>query len=183
MAAGMAPRFLLLAVSLLLGGCATLNKGECQTVDWHELGQRDGRDGHARARLAEHAEACGKHGISPDAEAYFAGREIGLLYYCTPEAGFEAGLAGQPYRDVCPLDSERDFLREHERGYLIYQLRRQLEDLDRSIASLEAELDQEDLDRETRNELRVTLREQRRERRHLERELLAAEIFLTPRTL
>ena len=36
MAAGMAPRFLLLAVSLLLGGCATLNKGECQTVDWHE---------------------------------------------------------------------------------------------------------------------------------------------------
>ena len=38
---------LVLAALLLLSACATLNEAECQTVNWRDLGQRNGQEGKA----------------------------------------------------------------------------------------------------------------------------------------
>lgn len=49
----------LLATAVVLGGglylsaCATLNESECQTVDWKQLGDSDGAQGHGQTRIAQ----------------------------------------------------------------------------------------------------------------------------------
>ena len=84
----------LIPVLLSLSACATLDEKECRSVNWRELGLRDGRMGYPASRLAEHQEACGEFGIRPDPGAYARGRLDGLETYCQPRNAVQEGLAG-----------------------------------------------------------------------------------------
>lgn len=165
----------LVLAALALPGCATLSEAECKTADWFRIGERDGRDGYPRARLHKHREACIEYGIRPDAETYYAGRQIGLARYCTPSNGFREGREGRPYRDVCPAKHEPGFLAEYRKGEAIHEVEEEIEDVEDNIDRKENRLDDDDTSAAQADALREDLRDLYRELRYLSRDLLRLE--------
>jgi hypothetical protein len=136
---------LLLGV-LALGGCASMNKDECMTVDWRTVGYEDGAAGHSGNRIAQHRKACAKHGVTPDLAAYQTGREEGLFEFCKPSNGFRIGARGNGYDGVCPASVEREFVAAYEAGRQLYTLRSRVTNTANRIDSLHAEIDNIDDD-------------------------------------
>ena len=147
----------LVAILALLSGCATLSEEECKTADWHRLGYKDGATGHSDSRLAEHAEACKKTGIRPNAPQWRAGWDQGVMTYCTPQVGWREGLAGRSYEGVCRGRNEDAFLYAFNQGTEIHRLTSRIESNDREIRRLERQLSEARKD-ETRHELRQRIR-------------------------
>jgi hypothetical protein len=118
-----------------LGGCATMNRSECQTVDWRTVGYEDGVSGQSSDRIARHRKACAKHGVTPDLDAYQSGREQGLREYCTAENGFRLGERGAQLPGFCPDDRQIAFESAYRDGFQLYQLRAAL---NQAVNGLEA---------------------------------------------
>ena len=114
-----ATTFALLAA--LVSGCSTntLSKDECLTVDWRTVGYEDGVAGYNGDRIGQHRcprcgrprsrtrrllHHCAEYGVTPDFEAYQAGRAEGLREYCQPQNGFRVGASGATYVGACPAD-------------------------------------------------------------------------------
>lgn len=161
------------AIVSALSGCTTLSQGECLTGDWYTVGRDDGSRGLQRSRLFEHHKACAEYGVRPDPVAYDAGRQAGLLRYCTPDRGFNEGRDGDAYRNVCPLETERGFLAGYRSGKIIHDAEEALDDVEREISSREYKLDDDDeeLTKDERARLVRELRDLERERRFRAREL------------
>ena len=147
----------LVAILALLSGCATLSEEECKTADWHRLGYKDGAAGQSDSRLADHAEACKKTGIRPNAPQWRAGWDQGVMTYCTPQVGWREGLAGRSYQGVCRGRNEDAFLYAFNQGTEIHRLTSRIESNDREIRRLERQLSEARKD-ETRHELRQRIR-------------------------
>ena len=60
-----------------LSGCASMNAEECAATDWTAIGYEDGSRGYTADRFSNHRNACAKHGITPDFQAYMNGRSQG----------------------------------------------------------------------------------------------------------
>src|SRR6185312_3631545 len=101
MSVGLAHRILikarlpLLALVLAGLGCTSAPKVEtektasCETVDWYELGRRDGSQGTPTNKLSNRQKECAK-AASPDWETiYTNGRNAGLVEFCDPKNGYE----------------------------------------------------------------------------------------------
>lgn len=186
-------RILLIAVAggaaLALGSCATMSEEQCLAGDWSGQGYSDGLSGLTMSRLDDHAEACAKHGVTPDAGAYAAGRRQGLLQYCTVDKGFEVGRTGAGYAGVCPPDLERDFLYAYRDGQVVHaaeqalenarsrvdSLGARLEELDEKIIAKQAEARADGLTEAQREEIRKRIAEIRRERADTERDWRRAQ--------
>ena len=110
-----------------LGGCATLDEGECLAGNWDEIGFVDGVDGYPMSRLSQHADACAEYGVVPALASYAAGRDRGLRSYCTVEIGFFEGRTGDSYQGVCPPGLEDDFLAGFADGELVWAMQRRIE--------------------------------------------------------
>lgn len=67
---------LMLACTLALGGCLTLSAEDCRSIDWNQLGLRDGYSG-GDSLLDLYTAECAPHGGKPDAAAYARGLEAG----------------------------------------------------------------------------------------------------------
>jgi hypothetical protein len=174
---------------MLLGSCATMSAEQCQAGDWSGQGYTDGASGLTMSRLGEHAEACIKHGIAPDDAAYRAGREQGLIQYCTPDRGFREGRTGSAYAGVCPTYLEADFMPAYQDGQIVYQVDQalisarslvdshgnRLEELDEKIVAKQAEARAEGLTDQQREAVRNRIQEIRRERADTEREWRRAQ--------
>ena len=145
---------ILLAMLMLLSGCATLSENECRSGDWYGVGLQDGQNGAPLSRLTDHREACAEFGIAIDGDRYRAGRNQGLLDYCTPENGAHVGRSGATYHNVCPAELAAGFLREYRYGYKIWELEQALERIDRRIAEIDSELAKKDLSDDARRKLR-----------------------------
>lgn len=172
-----------------LASCATMSEEQCLAGDWAGQGYSDGASGLSLSRLDEHAEACAKHGVTPDAAAYRAGRDQGLPRYCTPANGFRAGRTGSGYGGVCPAYLEADFLPAYRDGQIVHaaeqaltdargrvdSLGRELEDLDEKITGKQAELRAEGLTDAQRDQIRSRIQEIRRERANAERDWRRAQ--------
>ena len=78
-----------LAALFLASGCATLSESQCVASDWQTVGYADGLKGAQSSQLLKHQNACVKHGVIPERDAYLAGWEEGVRQYCLPENGFE----------------------------------------------------------------------------------------------
>lgn len=120
---------ILVIAALVLSGCATLNKDECLTADWYQIGYEDGARGYADTRIASHREACAKHGISPDFRSYQDGHEEGIIRFCTSSNGFAQGKRGYQYSGICPPSLEGDFLDGYEAGRQIYSVTSAVNDI------------------------------------------------------
>lgn len=124
---------LLVAIFLSLSACATLSKSECLTADWEQIGINDGRAGLPVSQVAEHGDACSKHGVVPDMARYNAGRARGLLLYCSLDSAFEQGMANKEYLNVCPESSHAGFV-------VVHHAARQVAALDQRISSAEGRI-------------------------------------------
>ena len=187
-------RFLIIAAAaggaaLALGSCATMSAEQCLAGDWSGRGYADGQSGLTMSRLEDHAKACAEHGVSPDTAAYAAGRRQGLMRYCTPARGFEAGRSGAGYEGVCPPELEPDFLPAYRDGQIVHEVQQalddargradglsdRLEELDEKIVAKQAEARAEGLTDEERERVRARIQEIRRERADTEREWQRAQ--------
>jgi hypothetical protein len=126
---------LLTVAATALAGCSsTMSKDECRTVDWRTIGYEDGVAGHSGERIGEHRKACAEHGVTPDLNAYRAGRAEGLREYCQPHNGYRAGVTGAPYYDSCPSELAPAFVAAYESGRELYVRERRVIDADAAIA-------------------------------------------------
>lgn len=179
------------AAGALLGlaSCATMSADQCLAGDWVGQGYSDGASGMSMSRLADHAEACANHGVTPDAAAYRSGRDQGLVRFCTPANGFRAGRTGSGYAGVCPAYLEADFMPAYRDGQIVHDfeqalsnarsrvdsLGHRLEELDDKITGKQAELRAEGLTDAQRDQIRNRIQEIRRERADAERDWRRAQ--------
>lgn len=132
----------LVFAALALGGCASMNRKECLAVDWKTIGYEDGVAGRSGDRIAEHRRACAKYGVTPDLDAYRAGRNLGLREYCRPQNGSQVGERGGSYTGVCPADMEGSFVRAFESGRALYNLESRVANAANRLAAAHRELEQ-----------------------------------------
>lgn len=173
---------------LVLAGCATLSKEQCQTGDWLSLGLADGLKGYPETRISEHQTACAEFGISVNRQLYEAGRSEGLKSYCTPNNAAEIGLAGKSYANVCKGSAGVSFSRVYRQANNVYAIEQQIELAQSQIESLSRQLAKPDLSAAERrrvlsdllyNQGQLALLE--RQRRNEEAELRAVLIEETQR--
>ena len=131
---------LTLIITGLFFGCATLSKNECLEADWYQIGYKDGSMGAPRSLYQEHSEACVKHNVHADRDAYYRGRSKGLNFYCTQDNGFEQGRLGRKYKYVCPPDREPDFLAGYTQGIELYKYESKISSLERRLRSIESQI-------------------------------------------
>lgn len=133
------PRLVLsLVAAALLAGCASMDRSQCVSANWYAIGLEDGARGQPLERLGAHRRACAEHGIAPDGERYAAGRSEGLKTFCTYDRGFSQGRAGQAYSAVCPAGTAAAFQSGYQLGRDLWDLNRQLGDVQRQIARSKA---------------------------------------------
>ena len=167
-----------LCLTLLLTGCATLNREQCQRGDWYGIGVADGQLGQPASRIDQHQSACAEYGIAPDNRQYMEGRAQGLIDYCRLDNAFETGLRGQRYQRVCPPAVDGLFDRYNSAAYSVYQLRQELDNIDSQLSSLEYRLQDRSNSDEDRRSIRSDIRELDRHRDRLRDDLHLSEIQL-----
>jgi len=122
----------LLAAAGALAGCATdhLSADECRAADWRAKGVEDGRAGWPAAHFARYVEDCAG-AAAPDEAAWSAGREEGLVEFCTPAAAYAAGREGRAYAGVCPDPVDPELLKANQHGLTWHELHRRVHELER----------------------------------------------------
>jgi hypothetical protein len=119
---------------LLLSGCASkMSKEECRTVDWRTVGYEDGVAGQPGDRIGQHRRDCAEHGVTPNLDAYLAGRAAGLREYCQPHNGYRAGANGYTYYDVCPAELAPGFVNAYEEGRALFVREQAVRDAEAAI--------------------------------------------------
>ena len=118
-----------------------MNESECLTADWNGIGYQEGARGQSSDSLARHRKACAKHGVTPDLDAYLAGWDEGVVRFCTPQKGFNAGSSGHTYQGVCPADLEPDFMVAYSDGRHLHRLTQAVHGLSSRIARDQAHLE------------------------------------------
>lgn len=125
----------LLALCWISVSCETVGRGlgkvrnpavsgdPCGHADWFEVGRVDGLSGATQEHSA-YVGRCLSQGREFDQELYQAGWQKGLIEYCTPERGFDAGRSGVEYGGICPPHMEAQFLRRFKVGAQIAELER-----------------------------------------------------------
>lgn len=109
-----------LGAALLAGGCTAMSESECVSADWYQVGREDGLEGKLSGELSRYFEACSQFGVTPDRDEYAAGREQGLLVYCTQDSGYWEGRNGRAYSRVCPLNLAPAFLTGYRAGQAVH---------------------------------------------------------------
>lgn len=130
--------------ALTLSGCAGMGKNECRAIDWRTVGYEDGATGQAIGRLTSRRQACAKHGVAPDLDAYLAGRDEGLLEFCRPANGFRVGARGRDYAGICPAHLDLAFTDAYQAGRTLWQLETRVRDTARGIVNRRAQVEEID---------------------------------------
>jgi hypothetical protein len=131
-------------IASVISGCASMGKDECLAMDWRTVGFEDGATGQGIERLSSRRQACAKHGVVPDLDAYRAGRDEGLVEFCQPANGFYVGARGRGYSGTCPAFLAPAFNDAYQSGRKLWQLESRLNDAFRGIAHRRAEVEQID---------------------------------------
>ncbi len=156
---------------LFIGACASLTKDECRQANWFEIGQNDGTQGRTLAIFEDHVKSCKKASVVPDRREYEDGRNFGLARYCTPLSGFKAGRYSQTYQNVCPPESQGEFIRGYELGGQFGQVEKQLFDVNQDIDEIESNLRKDKVKPDQKQSLYKQVDRLRNEKDRLEREV------------
>jgi len=113
-------------LALIVGGCASITAQDCLNADWRAAGYQDGAKGEKETRVEFYQQACSKFSVAVDSSTYSKGYADGILAYCLPGSGNQAGLKGKEYKGVCPADLEAGFLPAYEHGKNIHRLKKEL---------------------------------------------------------
>ena len=150
-------KFTVVALSIILTGCASMSEKECLSVDWRDQGYRDGLAGQPPSRVEDHREACSKVGVVPNIEQYTSGRSKGIVEYCTPQNAAREGRRGHSYRNACPPELEMRFLDNYRAGRRVYDAEQRVNNLNNQLQDAQRKLDREK-DDGARKRLREDLR-------------------------
>jgi hypothetical protein len=115
---------------------ATAPQAPCKNIDWFEAGRSEGTLGLPISRLDQHQKRCDQTPDKVNVEQYTVGRDAGLVEYCSPTVGMEAGRNDLTYKHVCPENLEKGFLTNYELGKKIRGLERDNVDLEERIRNL-----------------------------------------------
>ena len=128
-------------LSLMAGGCATLDKSECREADWKIIGLEDGARGRLLSYVGNHRKACAEYGIKPDLAQYELGHANGLKQFCTADNGFSLGRAGRTYNNVCPPALRGQFLAGYGTGRELHALSSDIGRMQKDVQTMQTELD------------------------------------------
>ncbi len=137
-------RFIIVALmALTVTGCASgMSKKECLYADWRAIGFEDGARGADASAIGSRRVACAdKAQITPDTQAYLAGREQGLDQFCRPANGFDFGSRGGRYSGACSGRNEGAFVDAYEKGLTLHGLVANYESSSRALANANTDLD------------------------------------------
>ena len=124
------------AAMFALTSCATLDEGQCEVVDWRQLGESDGGRGLPATHIGQHQEACARFDIPVDAASWQSGWDRGIRSYCTPTNGVAQGRIGAIYRNSCPADQATAFERAYRVGEAVHDARQRRDRAQREIDGL-----------------------------------------------
>lgn len=111
-------------------------RSPCAYIDWFETGRGDGLAGLPASKLGTYQERCNQTPYPVKTDQYLTGRETGLVDFCSPTGGLEAGRRLQAYEKVCPENLEAAFLSQYELGRKIHDLESDRSELEDRIANL-----------------------------------------------
>lgn len=137
-------RFSIICLFLFtLAGCAGgMSKEECLYADWRAIGFEDGAAGRDASAIGSRRVACAdKAQVTPDIEAYLAGREAGLDQFCRPASGFDYGSRGGRYSGACAGRNEGAFVAAYEKGLTLHGLVSNYEAASAALANAHTDLD------------------------------------------
>lgn len=156
-------RALVPSLLLLLGGCAAMNKEECASANWYDIGMEHGVSGFSRDKFQDLAEACEKHALPADTERFSAGYAAGLEKHCTPYGGLVLGESGRPYQRVCSMAQELHFLPPYEEARRFALAKRGWDNARRDLDSARSDLKglQRDIERERKAVRKMASAEER----------------------
>lgn len=120
----------------VLSSCATLSENECKNGNWELIGKKDGLKGRPLSVISQHQEACSEYKVRINTREYEIGRNQGLGEYCKPENGYQEGINGHKYNNVC---TNKEFNTKYRIGYKIYELKKEIEKANKEINDLESE--------------------------------------------
>ena len=123
-----------------------MSERECLATDWRTVGYEDGVNGYAGDRIGRYRNACSEHGVTPNLGEYQAGREQGLREFCKPVNGFRVGARGGGYSGVCPVELDESFVDAYQSGRQLHALRSRVDSVHGEIYSMRSELDEIDRD-------------------------------------
>lgn len=123
-----------------IAGCASMNEAECRNADWRMIGLEDGMAGLSRAKIGDHRQACAKHNMTPDLDAYNNGHREGVISFCTEANGYKFGRSGGSYSGVCPEDLRDEFLLGFQQGKKLHKVEQELRELVSSIKRSETRI-------------------------------------------
>lgn len=109
----------LFSVALGAAGCSesvSERSAACGQTDWRQYGQNDGRLGVPSSERQDYFERCRELGVPVDEAAYRQGRAEGLMLYCSVDGGYQAGIEGRRYRQVCSGQGDVAFRQGYEEG-------------------------------------------------------------------
>ena len=129
-------------LSLMAGGCATLDKSECREAEWKIIGLEDGARGRPLSYIGRHRKACAEYGVKPDLALYELGHANGLKQFCTANNGFRLGRAGRTYNNVCPPALRGQFLAGYETGRELRVLSSDIGRMQKEVQAMQTELDE-----------------------------------------
>ena len=116
-------RIMLAAAGLCaLAACASLSEDQCRAGDWRGIGFADGAQGRSPDHIARHQKACAGIGVTPDLQAWLAGRQEGLQRYCTPATAYRVGRNGQSIAPYCSAAQLASMRPAHDQGRAYYQI-------------------------------------------------------------
>lgn len=125
--------FTIIFTVLTFIGCASRPLVSCSSLDWFELGRRDGSSGLTPAAFQEHAHNCSGE-ISQKAKvSYNHGRNTGLVSYCSTDNGWSVGRSGSTYHRVCPQNFEGSFLKGFKKGQRVFYIEKEIETITQQL--------------------------------------------------
>ena len=131
-------RALAVLAVLAAAGCASMSEQECRAGDWDAIGRADGERGAPGNEVERRQQACARHEVTVNEDAWRAGYARGLEAFCTPKGGYLAGRDGQRYHDVCfGFDGEDTFRKAYGDGQQVHKLLDEIRELRKAQNDLE----------------------------------------------
>ncbi|MGF1784652.1 DUF2799 domain-containing protein [Photobacterium swingsii] len=139
-----------ITVLTLLSGCASMSPDECKTADWYQVGYQDGVNGNNPSIINDYSKDCAEAGVSADHARWKEGFDKGTILYCSPDNGYQVGIAGKEYYGVCQSEQ---FVKNYQLGHQQYQVQQRINEIDTQINVIDNQLNNKP-DKDTAQRLR-----------------------------
>lgn len=127
-------------ITAVLAACDSVTPEQCAAGDWRGIGFTDGTKGRTADYIAQHQKACAKLGVSPDLDAWLAGRKQGLPQYCTPSKAYEVGRSGRSISPVCTASQMNAMRDAHYTGQRYHDISDEISRLQSERLSVNSKL-------------------------------------------